>query len=194
MKPTFFRTPAEFRRWLAKHHATATELLVGYYKKASGRPSITWPESVDEALCVGWIDGIHRSIDSISYTIRFTPRKPRSNWSRVNINRARALIGQGRMQPAGLKAYRAGLKRGSAACSYEQRTLDLGEQYKRLLRKNRPAWRYLREQPPFYRRTVARWVMSAKKEETRLKRVAKLTAYSARGQRIPELRPRRPRA
>jgi uncharacterized protein YdeI (YjbR/CyaY-like superfamily) len=191
MKPTFFRTPAEFRRWLARHHATAAELLVGFYKKASGKPSITWPESVDEALCFGWIDGIRRSLDAISYTIRFTPRKARSNWSRVNISRARALIAQGRMQPTGLRAYEAGLERGSATYSYEQRSVELEEPYIRPLKKNRAAWSYFQEQPPFYRKTVARWVMSAKREETRLRRIEKLTACSARGQRITELRPRR---
>lgn len=192
MKPTFFRTPAEFQGWLAKHHARAAELLVGYYKKATGRPSITWSESVDEALCYGWIDGIRRSIDAISYAIRFTPRQPRSTWSRVNLDRARALISQGRMQPAGLRAYEAGLKRGAGTSSYEQQPVELGGPYGRRLRKNREAWNYFREQPEFYRKTVARWVMSAKREETRLRRIGKLTACSAQGKWIPEFIPRRP--
>jgi len=192
MKPTFFRTPAEFREWLAKYHATKDELVVGFYKKDSGQPSITWPESVDEALCYGWIDGIRKSLDEIGYTIRFTPRKPGSIWSSVNIKRAQALIEQGRMQPAGLKAYEARRENISGIYSYEQRSVELDEPYNRLLKKNKAAWSFFQAQPASYRKAVSWWIISAKKEETRLKRLEKLVAFSAQGQRLPELTPRKP--
>jgi len=192
MKPTFFPTPAHFRRWLERHHAAASELWVGFYKKASGKPSITWPESVDEALCYGWIDGIRKSIDDISYQIRLTPRKTGSTWSRVNIGRAQALIEQGRMQPAGLKAYQARIENKSSIYSYEQRNGELQAPYIRLLKKTKAAWEYFQAQAPSYRRTVGWWIVSAKKEETRVRRLEKLIAYSARGEKIPEMVPSKP--
>src|SRR3954449_280063 len=138
---TFFRSPEEFRTWLSKNHDSQTELWVGYYRKDSGLPSITWPESVDEALCFGWIDGIRKSLDEYSYTIRFTPRRPRSVWSSVNIKRAQALIDQGLMQPAGLKAFEARIENKSGIYSYEQRSVDLPEPYNRLLKKTAAAWK-----------------------------------------------------
>ena len=125
MKPKFFKTPSDFRKWLRTHHASAAELWVGFYKKDSGKASITWPESVDEALCVGWIDGVRKSVDEISYMIRFSPRRPRSIWSAVNIKRAGELVEQGLMQPAGLKAFEARQEYRSGIYSYEQRTADL---------------------------------------------------------------------
>jgi uncharacterized protein YdeI (YjbR/CyaY-like superfamily) len=192
MKPTFFRTPAVFREWLAKHHATTDELLVGFYKKDSGKPSMTWPESVDEALCFGWIDGVRKSIDESSYTIRFTPRKSGSIWSSVNIQRAQVLIEQGQMQPAGLKAYYARRENKSGIYSYEQPSVELEAPYNRLLKKNKAAWSFFQEQPASYRKAVSWWIISAKKEETRLKRLEKLTTLSALGQRLPELTPRKP--
>jgi uncharacterized protein YdeI (YjbR/CyaY-like superfamily) len=192
MKPTFFRTPSEFRTWLAKHHASERELLVGFYKRSSGEPSITWSESVDEALCFGWIDGIRKSVDDRRYTIRFTPRKPGSVWSNVNVARAQALIEQGRMRPAGLAAFEARKENRSGVYSYEQRRPRLEEPYDRLLRENEAAWRFFEAQPPSYRKAVAWWIASAKKEETRLKRLAKLVAFSARAQRVPEYLARKP--
>lgn len=189
MKPTFFRTPAGFRAWLARNHASATELLVGFYKKDSGRPSITWPESVDEALCYGWIDSIRRSIDEVSYSIRFTPRRPGSTWSAVNIRRVQALRKEGRMQPAGLKAYEARREDRSEARSDAQESVELEEPDRRRLKKNKSAWEFLQAQPPSYRRIVHRWIMSAKKEETRLRRLEKLIACSAEGRRLPEATP-----
>ncbi len=129
MSITFFETPAAFGKWLAKNHATVTELWVGFYKKSSGRPSITWPESVDEALCYGWIDGLRKSIDDVSYKIRFSPRKPRSIWSAVNIRRAEFLISEGRMKPDGLKAFEARQENRSGIYSYEQRPEQLDEPY-----------------------------------------------------------------
>jgi len=187
MKPTFFRTPEEFRKWLAKHHDTTDQLLVGYYKKDSGKPSITWPESVDEALCFGWIDGIRRSIDESRYTIRFTPRRSGSTWSSINIKRAQALIEEGRMQPVGLTAFEARRENKSGIYSYEQRSPELVEPYSRLLKKNKKAWSFFQEQAASYRKVVNWWIVSAKKEETRLKRLNRLVAFSAKGERLPEM-------
>lgn len=191
MTPIFFRTPAEFRKWLAKNHATADQLWVGYYKKGTGRPSLTWPESVDEALCYGWIDGIRKSIDDISYQIRFSPRNPGSVWSGVNIKRAQALIEQGRMHPAGFKAYAARIENKSGIYSYEQRSAELVEPYRGLLKKDRAAWNFFQAQPASYRKAVSWWIISAKQEETRVRRVEKLIAYAAQGQRLPEFTPRK---
>jgi uncharacterized protein YdeI (YjbR/CyaY-like superfamily) len=192
MKPTFFQTPAAFREWLEQHHAKADALWVGYYKKGSGTPSMTWPESVDEALCYGWIDGVRKRIDDFRYTIRFTPRKPGSIWSSVNIKRARALIAQGQMQPAGLKAYQARKENRSGIYSYEQRSVDLEEPYHRLLKKNEAAWSFFQRQPASYRKAVSWWIISAKKEETRLRRLEKLMVFSAQGERLPAYMPRKP--
>jgi len=183
---TFFPTPAYFRKWLAKHHATASTLWVGYYKKDSGRPSITWPESVDEALCFGWIDGLRKSVDEISYTLRFTPRKPRSVWSSINVARAKAMIAEGRMRPAGLAAFEARLENRSGIYSYEQRGDQLAEPYAGKLRKHKAAWKFFQAQTPSYRKACSWWVVSAKKEETRLARLAKLIEVSARGRPIPQ--------
>jgi uncharacterized protein YdeI (YjbR/CyaY-like superfamily) len=192
MKPTFFATPSAFREWLEQHHAKADVLWVGYYKKGSGKPSITWPESVDQALCYGWIDGVRKSIDDSSYAIRFTPRKPGSTWSSVNIKRAQALIEQGQMRPAGLRAYEARKENKSGIYSYEQRSVDLEEPYNRLLKKNKAAWSFFQTQPASYRKAVSWWVISAKKEETRRKRLDKLMAYAARGERLPEFTLKKP--
>ena len=192
MKATFFRTPGEFREWLKKRHASADELWVGYYKKDSGKPSVTWSETVDQALCYGWIDGLRKSIDQVSYKIRFTPRKHGSIWSGVNIARAQALIAQGKMRPAGLKAFRARRANRSGIYSYEQHSVELEEPYDGLLKKNTAAWRFFRAQPASYQRAVSWWIISARKDETRLKRLEKLMAYSAQGQRLPELTARNP--
>ena len=186
LTPTFFRTPVAFRAWLATNHAKADELWVGFYKKDSGRPSLTWPESVDEALCAGWIDGIRKRIDDVSYMIRFTPRKAGSVWSRVNIGRAQALITQRRMRPAGLEAYEARQANKAGIYSYEQRPADLPAPYARLLKREKAAWAFFADQPPYYRKVAAWWIVSAKKEETRLTRLEKLAACSARGTRLPE--------
>jgi uncharacterized protein YdeI (YjbR/CyaY-like superfamily) len=192
MKPTFFPTPAAFRAWLEQHHAEADVLWVGYYKVGSGKPSITWPESVDEALCFGWIDGVRKRVDDSSYAIRFTPRKPGSTWSSVNIKRAQALIERGQMRPAGLKAYEARKENKSGIYSYEQRSVDLAEPYNGLLKKHKAAWSFFQAQPAYYRKAVSWWVLSAKQEGTRRKRLEKLIAHSARGQRVPEFQPRKP--
>jgi len=184
MKPTFFKTPADFRKWLAKNHSSATELLVGFYKKGSGKPSITWPESVDEALCFGWIDGVRRSIDDVSYSIRFTPRKKTSTWSAINIARVAELTKLGRMQPAGLRAFEHRRESKSGIYSYENETRILRAEDEKKLRANKKAWEFFNAQPPGYRRVAVYWATSAKKEETRARRLATLIEDSANGRRL----------
>jgi uncharacterized protein YdeI (YjbR/CyaY-like superfamily) len=186
VKPTFFRTPLAFRQWLERHHASADALVVGFYKKDCGKPTMTWPQSVDEALCFGWIDGIRKSVDAVSYTIRFTPRKSGSVWSNVNMKRGAVLIERGLMRPAGLKAFEARKENRSGIYSYEQRTANLEPPYERLLKKDRRARDHFYSQAPSYRKAIGWWILSAKKEETRVKRMEKLIAYSARGERLPE--------
>lgn len=184
MKPRFFRTPRELRAWFEKNHRSETELLIGFYKKGSGKPSITWPESVDEALCVGWIDGIRRNLDEESYSIRFTPRRPTSVWSAINIGRVEALSAEGRMRPEGLAAFAARRENKSGIYAYEQREDQLPEPYASKLAKNSAAASFFQAQPPYYRKTIGWWVVSAKKEETRQKRLEKLIAECAAGRRI----------
>jgi uncharacterized protein YdeI (YjbR/CyaY-like superfamily) len=182
--PTFFATPADFNRWLKRHHATEPELWVGFYKRDSGKPSITWPESVDEALCYGWIDGVRRSRDAESYMIRFTPRRPGSNWSDINLRKARALIDAGRMQPAGRKAFAAWDGRKARQYSFENRPRALPSAYLRPLKADPDAWAFFQAQPAGYRRTVTWWIMSAKQEETRRRRLATLIRSSREQRRV----------
>jgi uncharacterized protein YdeI (YjbR/CyaY-like superfamily) len=192
MNVVYFPTPAALRAWFEEHHGAASELWVGYYKKGSGKPSVTWPESVDEALCVGWIDGIRKSVDEDRYTIRFTPRRTGSVWSAVNVKRARALADQGRMLPAGLRAFEARQENKSGIYSYEQRRAGLEEPYEGMLRKNKAAWAFFQAQAPSYRKAAGWWVVSAKKEETRLKRLATLIEASAAGRTISQLTRKKP--
>jgi uncharacterized protein YdeI (YjbR/CyaY-like superfamily) len=182
-KPKFFATPQEFRRWLEQHHATAEVLEVGFHKKESGRPSITWPESVDQALCFGWIDGVRHSIDEFSYSIRFSPRKPRSKWSAVNIKRAQELIDAGLMHPAGLAAFE---RRGNY--SFDQSAGELPAEYARIMKANPRAHEFFQAQPPGYRKIGTRYVITAQKEETRLRRLQYLIDESAAGRRIGPMR------
>jgi uncharacterized protein YdeI (YjbR/CyaY-like superfamily) len=184
VKLKFFRTPNDFRKWLEQHHATEQELLVGFYKKDSGKPSITWPESVKEALCFGWIDGIRRNVDEESYSIRFTPRKRTSVWSAINIKYAAKLIEQGLMRPTGLAAYEARRENKSGIYSYEQRTATISEPYLSQFKKNKAAFKFFESQPAGYRKQMSWWVVSAKQEETRLKRLEKLIAESTAGRRL----------
>jgi uncharacterized protein YdeI (YjbR/CyaY-like superfamily) len=187
-RPTFFASPTEWRRWLEKHHADTQELWVGFYKRDSGRPSIAWPEGVDGALCFGWIDGVRKSIDAISYKIRFTPRKPRSIWSAINIRRANELSKLGLMHSTGLAAFAKRDGGRSAIYAYEQRkTAKLPPAFEKKFRACAEAWKFFQSQPPWYQRTSTYWVISAKKEETRLKRLATLIDCSARKQNIPSL-------
>jgi uncharacterized protein YdeI (YjbR/CyaY-like superfamily) len=184
MKVRYMASPAEFRRWLEANHAQAEELWVGFHKKASGTPSITWPEAVDEALCFGWIDGVRRSVDAARYAIRFTPRRPKSVWSAINLAKVRRLIEARRMRPAGMKVYEARDPARSALYSFENRR-GLGADEERTFKRNGRAWAYFQAQPPHYRRTTGWWVVSAKKEETRQRRLASLIDCSARGVWIP---------
>lgn len=187
-KATFFPTPSDFRAWLEAHHGKFRELLMGFYKKDSGKPSITWPESVDVALCFGWIDGVRKSIDETSYTIRFTPRRPTSTWSSVNIKRVRELTKEGMMYPAGLKAFAARRARKSGIYTYEQRKrLRFNAQQLKQFRENKSAWEFFRSQAPWYQRVCTWWVTSAKKEETRRKRLSLLIEHSQNRRTLPQL-------
>ena len=184
----FFKKPASFGRWLAKHHRFARELWVGFHKKATGRPSLTWPEAVDEALCFGWIDGIRRSIDADSYMIRFTPRRAGSTWSLVNTRRVTELIREGRMQPVGLAVFEARDPLKSGVYSFERSAAALDAESEALFKANRAAWSFFQSQPAGYRKTAIHWVVSARKAETRARRLATLVSDSAAGQRIGPLR------
>jgi uncharacterized protein YdeI (YjbR/CyaY-like superfamily) len=184
--PRFFAAAAAFRAWLLAHHERESELLVGFYKKGSGKPSITWPESVDEALCFGWIDGVRRSLDDESYTIRFTPRKPRSIWSKVNIAKVQALMAAGRMMPAGIAAWERRDPERSGLYSFERETAAFDADAERQFKRNRVAWKYFQAQPPGYRRLATHYVVSAKRPETRERRLAILIERSAQGERITQ--------
>ncbi|HJZ82258.1 MAG TPA: YdeI/OmpD-associated family protein [Pyrinomonadaceae bacterium] len=184
MQPKFFKTPAAFRKWLAANHDKANELWVGFYKKGSGKPSIDWPESVSEALCFGWIDGLRKSVDEESYKIRFTPRKPGSIWSNVNMRNVARLIKEKRMQPAGMKAYAARKEYRYGIYSYEQRSAELVEPYLSQLKRNQAAWKFFAAQPPGYRKMMNWYIVSARQEETRLKRLARVIEFSAAGKRL----------
>jgi uncharacterized protein YdeI (YjbR/CyaY-like superfamily) len=184
VKPRFFKTPAEFRAWLEKNHATKQELYVGFHKKSSGKPSMTWQEAVDEALCFGWIDGVRKKVDETSYTNRFTPRRPRSNWSAINIARVKELKKEGRMTPAGLAAFDRRSEERSRVYSYERSNARLEPEFEKHFRANKPAWAFFESRPPSYRKTVIWWVVSAKKEETRRRRLETLIEDSAEGRLV----------
>jgi uncharacterized protein YdeI (YjbR/CyaY-like superfamily) len=191
-KPTFFPTPTAFRAWLEKHHETALELLVGFYKRDSGKASITWPESVDEALCFGWIDGIRRSLGPEAYSIRFTPRRATSIWSRINVDNVERLRKARRMRPAGLRAYALRTDANTGVYSFERfAAAKLTKTEERALRSNRKAAAFFDRQPPWYRRVTIHWVTSAKREDTRARRLAALIANSAIGQRVGPATPSR---
>jgi uncharacterized protein YdeI (YjbR/CyaY-like superfamily) len=189
MKPKFFATQADFRAWLDRNHETAAELWVGLHRKGSGKPSITWPEAVDQALCFGWIDGIRKRVDDTSYMNRFTPRRPTSTWSAVNVKRALDLIELGLMAPAGLRAFEARRDNRIGIYSYEQRPQELPAKYARPFRANARAWKAWRAMPPSYRKAATWWVISAKRDETRERRLTTLIETTARGERIPARTP-----
>ncbi|MFA7419749.1 MAG: YdeI/OmpD-associated family protein [Melioribacteraceae bacterium] len=184
MKPLFFAKQSEFRKWLKENHKKETEVLVGYYKVASGKPSITWSQSVDEALCFGWIDGVRRSIDSESYYNRFTPRRPNSNWSAINIKKVEMLIENGLMQPAGLEAFNKRKEEKSKVYSFENEAKKLPPQYEKQFKVNKKAWEYYTSQAPSYQKMVAHWINSAKQEKTRLTRLEKAITESEKQKRI----------
>lgn len=184
----FFATPQAFRAWLQRHHTSQGSVQVGFRKRHTGEPSITWPEAVDEALCFGWIDGVRHRIDAESYTIRFTPRRPGGIWSAVNLRRMRALIRAKRVRPHGLKVYEQRDRKKTRLYAYEQeKTARLTPRYARQLRANRRAWAWFQTQPPWYQRTCTHWVQRAKQEATRLRRLAILINCSAAGRPIGPL-------
>jgi uncharacterized protein YdeI (YjbR/CyaY-like superfamily) len=190
-KPTFFPTPADFRAWFEANHDKSRELLVGFYKRDAGRPSVTWPESVQVALCFGWVDGVRKSLDETSYTIRFTPRRPSSNWSVINISLVRKLTKQGLMHPAGLKAFAARNEKKSIY-SYEQRkSARFTREQEKQFRANKAAWEFFRSQAPWYQRVTTFWVISAKRAETKLKRLSELIGHSQNRRTLPRLIPTR---
>ena len=184
MKPMFFPTPAAFRAWLKKHHKTADELWVGYYRKDSGKPSITWSESVDEALCFGWIDGIRKKISDEAYTNRFTPRRAGSNWSAINIAKVKQLTRKKRMTPAGLAAYKKRTEAKSRVYTYESVSHAFDKALEKKFRANKKAWAFFQVQPPYYRKLMTGWVNGAKQEETRLRRLDKLIKACESGTRF----------
>ncbi len=190
MKPVFFKTPAEFRKWLEKNHDKVIELLVGFYKVSSGKQSITWSESVDQAICFGWIDGIRKSIDDMSYTIRFTPRKAKSIWSRINIAKVNELTKKGLMFPAGIAAFQKREEKHSGIYSFEQKekNIKLNNAFEKLFKNNKEVWKFFNDQPPYYKRAATWWVISAKQETTKLKRLQTLINDSEQGLHIKLLR------
>ena len=185
-EPAFFSTPDEFRDWLAEHHETENELLVGFHKRGSGTPCMTWPESVDEALCTGWIDAVRKSIDAERYSIRFVKRRPRSIWSLVNIARVQALHDEGRMQPAGLRAFAGRKEERSGIYSHEQAEFpELLPEDDREFREHTAAWSFFESCPGSYRRAAIWGILSAKRDDTKRKRLEELINCSARGATVP---------
>jgi uncharacterized protein YdeI (YjbR/CyaY-like superfamily) len=184
MKPRFFVTPLQFHNWLARNHDSEKEILVGFHKKTSGKKSITYSEALDEALCFGWIDGVRKSLNDDSYTIRFTPRRAKSIWSLVNVRHIERLQKEGRMQPSGVAAFDARDPKRTGIYAFENRPRQLSREFENILRTKKKAWEFFSAQPPFYKRTIAFWVMGAKREETRLSRLNRLIDSSARGERV----------
>ena len=191
-KPLFFKSQDEYRRWLEKNHESAKELWIGFWKKATGKPSLTWQQVVDESLCFGWIDGIRKSIDTDSFKQRVTPRRATSIWSRINIKRVGELAAEGRMRTAGLAAFEK--RNRTRVYSYENMDRGLGPPEEAQFRKNKKAWEFFQSQPPGYRRLAGWWVTSAKKVETRQRRLESLMRDSAAGRRLCGLVPKKPQA
>jgi len=183
--PTFFRTAADFRAWLEANHAAAEQLLVGFRKVSSGQPSMRWPESVDEALCFGWIDGVRKRIDDQSYQIRFTPRRPGSIWSLVNISKVEQLLAQGRMRPPGIAAFEARTTKKTGVYAFERdQPAELTKAEMLVFRSNKVAWSYFESAPPSYRQVMLHWVVTAKRTATRERRLSQLIRASAEQRRI----------
>lgn len=184
----FFASASEFGDWLMQNHQKIQEQWIGFYKVKSGRPSMTWSESVDQALCYGWIDGLRKSIDDISYKIRFTPRKPKSHWSTVNLDKMKLLLAEGLVSQAGIAIYEARDKRYASKASYEQKNVKLNKTYEDAIKANELAWTFFKNLPPSTKRPSIWWVMSAKQETTQLKRLNILIESSEKGEKIPLLR------
>ena len=190
MEPTFFKTPGDLRRWLERNHASATELWIGMYRKASGKGGVTYKEALDEALCIGWIDGVRKRLDEESFVQRFTPRRPDSYWSAVNIKRAQELIEAGRMHATGRAAFERRDSLKAEKYSFERQNAKLDPGMEKRFRANPRAWAFFESQPPGYRRLIAHWVTSAKKEETRQRRLETLIKESAARRRVGLLSPK----
>lgn len=184
----FFATPEKFRSWLEKNHKIKTELWVGYYKVSSGKKSITWSESVDQALCYGWIDGIRKTVDEESYKIRFTPRKPKSNWSVINLKKIKELKKKGLMKEAGIEIFDKRDKNRTTPTSYEQKGIILNKEFEDKIKENKKAWEYFNQLAPSYKKQSIWWLMSAKKEETKINRLNILIESCERELKIPPLR------
>lgn len=184
MALVFFANSAEFRKWLEENHQAETELLVGYYKVGTKKPSMTWSESVDEAICFGWIDGVRKSVDEESYCIRFTPRNPKSNWSAVNIKKVEEMIRLGKMTTAGLAAFEKRTEARSEVYSYENKPEQFSPELENRFRENKAAWDFFSRQSPMYKKTIMFYVMSAKQETTRFSRLDKLMQACAEGKRL----------
>lgn len=184
MKPTFFSTKEAFRKWLEKHHEGEKELLTGFYKTGSGKPSMSWSESVDQALCFGWIDGVRKSIDHESYSIRFTPRKSSSIWSNINIKKVEELTKAGLMTPAGQKAFDLRKESKSGIYSHEKAEVVLDPVYQKQFKNRQAAWEFFESQAPSYKKVIIHWIMSAKQEKTRLSRLEKAIDISKQSKRL----------
>ena len=181
MEPKFFTSQEKFRQWLEKNHDRANELLLGFHKKDSGKKSVTYPQALDEALCFGWIDGVRKSLDEKSYTIRFTPRKPRSIWSNVNVGHVERLKKEGRMAEPGLKAYALRDPKRTGIYAFENEPREFSPEFEKKFRANKRAWEFFQSEPPSIRKVCISWVMTAKKEETRVRRLDQLIDRAAQG-------------
>ncbi len=188
MKLLFFPSQDDFRNWLEENHRTASELLVGFYKVNSGKPSMTWSQSVDQGLCFGWIDGVRKSIDKDSYCIRFTPRKPNSIWSAINIAKVETLISQGLMKEAGIAAFKKKKEERSGVYSFENEAKKFSEDFENRFKANQPAWDFFSTQAPAYRKMVIHWIMTAKQEQTKLARLEKTIINSEQGKRLFQIK------
>ena len=192
--PTHFASGREFRAWLAQNHASVSELWVGFYKKSAKRQGTTYGEALDEALCYGWIDGVRYSVDALRYKIRFTPRKPKSIWSQVNVRHVERLKKVGKMARPGLEAFQAREEYRTGIYAFEQKRRGLAAKHKKLFRANKAAWEFFACQAPWYQRTVGHWVGSAKRQDTQMRRLERLIKDSENGRRIDQLTPKAKRS
>ena len=188
MKPTFFKNQKELRKWFENNHDKGKEIWIGFYKKDSGKANFTWSQSVDQALCFGWIDGIRKSIDEVSYMIRFTPRNPKSNWSSVNIKKINELTKLGLMHRAGIEVFKKREEKRSKIYSFEQNKVKLNKKYELKFKSSKNAWEFFQSLPPSTKKPSIWWVMSAKREETQIKRLDTLIKSSEEKTVIPQLR------
>ena len=191
MKPTFFSSPEKFREWLGQNHDRESELLVGFHKKSSGKKSVTYAEALDEALCFGWIDGVRKNLNETSYTIRFTPRKARSIWSNVNVNHVERLKKEGRMHAAGLETYARRDPKRTGIYAFENEPRQLSPAYEKIFRQNKQAWKFFETMAPSLKKVSIYWIMSAKKEETQLRRLKHVIENSEKGVKSGVLEPKR---